>query len=81
MRTSAAQGSLMLLCFSMAGTMGRGLDEHMVLMPLGATSPTSSLAMIQPGTGVPLQAFWMPVHATITVFPTVYPTPCRPRRN
>ena len=32
MRTRAAQWSLMLLCFSMAGAMGGGLYEHMVLI-------------------------------------------------
>jgi hypothetical protein len=57
----------MLLCFSMAGAVGGGLYEHMVLMPLWAASPPSSLAMIQPGTGVPLQEFWIPVHVAITV--------------
>jgi hypothetical protein len=68
MRTRAAQWSLILLCFSMAGAIGGGLYEHMVLMPLWAASPPSSFAMIQPGTGVPLQGFWIPVHVAITVF-------------
>jgi hypothetical protein len=30
-------------------------------------SPPSSFAIIQPTTGVPLQRFWIPVHAAITV--------------
>ena len=68
MRTSAAKWSLILLCFSMAGAVGGGLYEHMVLMPLWAASPPASFAMIQPGTGVPLQDFWIPVHVAITVF-------------
>ena len=68
MRTTAAKWSLVLLCFSMAGAMGGGLSEHMVLTPLWSASPPSSLAMIQPGTGVPLQASWLPAHAAITVF-------------
>ena len=68
MRTRAAQWSLVLLCYSMAGAVGGGLYEHLVLMPLWAASPPSSFAMIQPGTGVPLQAFWIPVHVAITVF-------------
>jgi hypothetical protein len=68
MRTSAAKWSLMLLCLSMAGAVGGGLYEHIVLMPLWAASPPASFAMIQPGTGVPLQAFWIPVHVAITVF-------------
>jgi hypothetical protein len=67
MRTRAAQWSLVLLCFSMAGAVGGGLYEHLVLMPLWAASPPASLALIQPGTGVSLQAFWMPVHVAITV--------------
>ena len=67
MRTRAAQWSLMLLCFSMAGAVGGGLFEHIVLIPLWAASPPSSFAMIQPGTGVPLRAFWIPVHVAITV--------------
>jgi hypothetical protein len=68
MRTRAAPWSLMLLYCSMAGAVGGGRYEHMVLMPLWAASPPSSLALIQPGTGVPLQAFWIPVHVAITVF-------------
>ena len=68
MRTSAAKWSLMLLCLSMAGAVGGGLYEHMVLMPLWAASPPASFAIIQPGTGVPLQDFWIPVHVAITVF-------------
>jgi hypothetical protein len=51
----------------MAGAVVGGLYEHIVLMPLWAVSPPSSLALIQPGTGVPLQDFWMPVHVAITV--------------
>jgi hypothetical protein len=66
-RTSAAKWSLILLCFSMAGAVGGGLYEHIVLMPLWAASPPSSLAIIQPGTGVPLQDFWIPIHVAITV--------------
>ena len=68
MRTTAAKWSLVLLCFSMAGSLGGGLYEHIVLTPLWSAAPPSSFAVIQPGTGVPLQAFWIPVHAAITVF-------------
>jgi hypothetical protein len=53
MRTRAAPWSLMFLCCSMAGAVGGGRYEHLVLMPLWAASPPSSLALIQPGTGVP----------------------------
>jgi hypothetical protein len=52
----------------MAGAIGGGLFEHIVLIPLWSKSPPSSFAIIQPGTGVPLQNFWIPVHAAITVF-------------
>jgi hypothetical protein len=58
----------MLLCLSMALAIGGGLYEHMVLTPLWSASPPSSFAIIQPGTGVPLQKFWIPVHTAITVF-------------
>jgi hypothetical protein len=68
MRTSATKWSLILLCFSMAGAVGGGLYEHMVLMPLWASSPPASFAIIQADTGVPLQNFWIPVHVAITVF-------------
>jgi hypothetical protein len=68
MRTEAAKWSLVLLCFSMAGSIGGGLYEHVVLTPLWSASPPSSFSIIQPGTGVPLQDFWIPVHAAITVF-------------
>jgi hypothetical protein len=44
------------------------LYETLILMPLWSASPPSSFAIIQPGTGVPLQNFWIPVHAAITVF-------------
>jgi hypothetical protein len=68
MRMTLAQWSLILLCFSMACALGGGLYEHIVLTPLWSKSPPSSFAIIQPGTGVPLQRFWIPVHAAITVF-------------
>jgi hypothetical protein len=68
MRAVIAKWSLVLLCFSMAGAIGGGLYEHMVLMPIWSASPPSSFAIIQPGTGVPLQRFWIPVHVGITVF-------------
>src|SRR5215813_7630551 len=58
----------MLLCLSMALAIGGGLYEHLVLTPLWSASPPSSFAIIQPGTGVPLQKFWIPVHTAITTF-------------
>src|SRR5918997_3523491 len=68
MKTSLAKWSLILLCFSMAGAIGGGLYEQIVLIPLWSRSPPSSFSIIQPGTGVPLQNFWIPVHAAITLF-------------
>lgn len=68
MKVDSAQWSLILLCFSMAGAFGGGLYEHIVLMPLWSASPPSSFSIVQPGTGVPLQRFWIPVHAAITIF-------------
>lgn len=68
MKTTIAKWSLILLCFSMAGAIGGGLYEHIVLTPLWSASPPSSFSIIQPGTGVPLQNFWIPVHAAITIF-------------
>ena len=52
----------------MAGAFGGGLYEHIVLTPLWSASPPSSFSIIRPGTGVPLQRFWIPVHAAITSF-------------
>ncbi len=68
MTTNLALWSLTLLSFSMAASVGGGLYEHIVLTPMWSASPPSSLSIIQRGTGVPLQRFWIPVHAAITVF-------------
>jgi len=65
---SLAEWSLTLLCLSMAGAFGGGLYEHTVLTPIWSKSPPASFSIIQPGTGVPLQRFWIPVHAAISVF-------------
>ena len=59
---------LILLCFSMATSIGGGLYEKLVVIPLWSASPPSSFAVIQPDTGVPLQNFWIPVHIAISVF-------------
>ena len=68
MYTGLAEWSVMLLCLSMACAIGGGLYEHIVLTPLWSASPPSSFTIIQPGTGVPLQKFWIPVHTAITIF-------------
>lgn len=67
MRTLATI-SLVALIVAMATAVGGGLYEHVVLMPLWSATPPASFAVIQPGTGVPLQQFWIPVHALITLF-------------
>jgi len=59
-------GVLMLPCAAMAGAIGGGLYEHIVLIPLWSASPPSSFSVIQPDTGVPQQRFWIPVHTAIT---------------
>ena len=68
MKAYLGEWSLILLCFSMAGAIGGGLYEHIVLPPLWKRSPPASFSVIQPNTGVPLQRFWIPVHLAITVF-------------
>ena len=68
MKPNLAKWSLVLLCFSMAGATGGGLYEHIVLTPLWSTAPPLSFSIIQPIAGVPLQNFWIPVHAAITIF-------------
>jgi hypothetical protein len=68
MTQTLTEWSLVLLCLSMASAFGGGLFEHVVLTPLWSASPPSSFAIIQPGTGVPLQRFWIPVHGAITLF-------------
>jgi len=68
MKGVLSQWLLILLCFSFATALGGGFYEHVVLTPLWSKSPPSSFSVIQPGTGVPLQRFWIPVHAAITLF-------------
>jgi hypothetical protein len=68
MRTVIALSSLIMLCFSLAIAIGGGLFESIVLAPMWSRSPPSSFSIIQPGTGIPLQRFWIPVHVAITLF-------------
>jgi hypothetical protein len=67
MKAVVAQWSLILLCFSMAAAIGGGFYESIVLTPLWSKSPPLSFSIIQPGAGVPLQRFWIPVHVAITL--------------
>jgi hypothetical protein len=62
MKTNLARCLVLCLRFSMAGAIGGGLYEHVVFTSLWSASPPSSFSIIQPGTGVPLQNFWIPVH-------------------
>lgn len=68
MRLILAKWSLILLCLAMAGAVGGGFYESILVMPLWSASPPSSFAIIQPETGVLLQDFWIPVHTAITIF-------------
>jgi hypothetical protein len=68
MKLHLAKWSLILLCFSMGAAIGGGLYEQIVLTPLWSASPPSSFSIIQSGSGVPLQNFWIPVHTAITIF-------------
>ena len=68
METHLALWSLILLCFSMASAFEGGLYEHIVLTPIWSASQPASFSIIQRGTGVPLQRFWIPVHAAISIF-------------
>jgi hypothetical protein len=63
----AALWSLVLLCVGLAVALGGGLFESIVVAPLWSRAPPASFAIIQPGTGVPLQRFWIPVHTVITL--------------
>ena len=65
---SLTRMSLILLCYAFGAALGGGLYESFVLVPLWSKSPPASFAIIQPGTGVPLQYFWIPVHVAITLF-------------
>jgi hypothetical protein len=62
-----ARWPLLLLCLSFAVALGGGVFESVVLAPLWSSAPPRSFAIIQPGTGVPLQRFWIPVHTAITL--------------
>ncbi len=59
--------TLLFACFSVALAVGGGIYESMVINPLWSAQPPASFAIIQKGTGVPLQRFWIPVHALITI--------------
>ena len=68
MKAVWAKWSLILLCFFLAAALGGGIYESIIIAPLWSKSPPSSFSIIQPGTGVPLQRFWIPVHAGATIF-------------
>jgi hypothetical protein len=62
-----ANFSLLFACFSVALAVGGGMYESIVVMPQWSGQPPASFALIQKGTGVPLQRFWIPVHILITI--------------
>jgi hypothetical protein len=59
--------TLLFACFSVALAVGGGIYESIVINPLWSAQPPASFAIIQKGTGVPLQRFWIPVHILITI--------------
>ena len=59
--------TLLFACFSVALAVGGGIYESIVINPLWSAQPPASFAIIQKGTGVPLQRFWIPVHTLITI--------------
>jgi len=59
---------MVLLCYSLSAAIAGGLYDHIVPTRMWSKSPPSSFSIIQPTTGVPLQRFWIPVHAAITLF-------------
>jgi hypothetical protein len=67
MNPALAKWCLVLLCLSSATAIGGGLYEALVVNPQWSASPPASFVLIQPDTGVPLQHFWMPVHAALTL--------------
>nr|WP_295905554.1 hypothetical protein [uncultured Bdellovibrio sp.] len=60
--------SLVAAGFSLALAVGGGFYEGFVINPQWSLQPPTSFTLIQEGTGVPLQKFWIPVHILITVF-------------
>jgi hypothetical protein len=56
-----------VLAAATAVAFGGGLYEALIVNPLWSRTPPASFAAIQPGTGVPLQTFWFPVHVAISV--------------
>jgi hypothetical protein len=69
MTTNLALWPLILLCFSMAGAVGGGLYQHIVLTPAHMECVAASFVFNHTTRyGVPLQRFWIPVHAAISIF-------------
>jgi hypothetical protein len=62
-----ADSTLLFASFSVALAVGGGIYESIVINPLWSAQPPASFAIIQKGTGVPLQRFWIPVHTLITI--------------
>lgn len=58
---------LIVLCMGMGAALGGGVYEGIVLTPLWSANPPGSFTLIQPGSGVPLQTFWIPAHGVISI--------------
>lgn len=59
--------TLLAAGFSLALALGGGFYESIVINPQWSQNPPSSFSLIQEGTGVPLQKFWIPIHIVITI--------------
>ncbi|MEK6774096.1 MAG: hypothetical protein AABY64_09150 [Bdellovibrionota bacterium] len=59
---------LLLAVLCMALSIGGGVYEGLVINPQWSASPPQSFALIQEGTGIPLQKFWIPAHIVISIF-------------
>lgn len=60
--------SLVAAGFALALAIGGGFYEGLVINPQWSLNPPATFTLIQEGTGVPLQKFWIPAHILITIF-------------
>lgn len=62
-----SQISLMITITAVALAIGGGIYEGFVINPQWSQNLPQSLSLVQEGTGIPLQKFWIPVHILITL--------------
>ncbi|WP_374073441.1 hypothetical protein [Bdellovibrio bacteriovorus] len=62
-----ANTTLMLAITAMALAIGGGIYEGMVINPQWSKNIPQSLSLVQEGSGIPLQKFWIPIHIAITI--------------